>query len=346
MKACTLIIFSLASMLCASAQQCGSQAGGALCPNCLCCSEWGYCGSTDAYCGTGCQSQCDLVCAPPPPPPPPSPPPPPYTPPPPPTPCGELTSLISRELFDEMLLHRNDPACPARGFYTYDDFIAAAKNYEGFAQGDDSEICKREIAAFLGQTSHETTGGWDTAPDGRYSWGYCFKEEVGATADYCVPNEQFPCVPGKKYYGRGPIQISYNYNYGPAGVSLRLDLLRDPDLVALDGLVSFETAFWFWMTPQYPKPSCHDVITGKWTPSPADIAAGRLPGYGVTTNIINGGVECGGQGPDPRVEDRIGFYKRYCDILGVSYGDNLNCYNQSPFGLRLVQGNKVLESAM
>jgi chitinase len=32
-----------------------------------------------------------------------------------------------------------------------------------------------------------------------------------------------------------------------------------------------------------------------------------------------------------QVEDRIGFYKRYCDLLGVGYGNNLDCYNQKSF---------------
>lgn len=84
------------------------------------------------------------------------------------------------------------------------------------------------------------------------------------------------------------------------------------------------------MTPQGNKPSCHDVITNKWKPSAADTSAGRVPGYGVITNIINGGVECG-QGPKKEVADRIGFYKRYCDILKVGYGPNLDCYNQMHF---------------
>lgn len=67
----------------------------------------------------------------------------------------------------------------------------------------------------------------------------------------------------------------------------------------------------------------------------ADISAGLVPGYGMCTNIINGGVKCGGNGPDARVEDRIGFYKRYCDIYGISYGDKLDCYGMRPFGLIL-----------
>jgi chitinase len=61
------------------------------------------------------------------------------------------------------------------------------------------------------------------------------------------------------------------------------------------------------------------------------VAAGRLPGYGVITNIINGGLECG-RGPDDRVDSRIGIYKHFCDMLGISYGDNLDCYSQRRFG--------------
>ncbi|XP_065617427.1 endochitinase-like [Quercus suber] len=93
-----------------------------------------------------------------------------------------------------------------------------------------------------------------------------------------------------------------NYNYGQA---------------ATDPIISFKTAIWFWMTPQANKPSSHDVIIGNWRPFAADASAGQVPGYGVITKIINGGLECG-HGSDNRVADRIGFYKRYCDILGVS----------------------------
>nr|P86181.1 RecName: Full=Endochitinase [Avena sativa] len=199
-----------------------------------------------------------------------------------------VSSVISSSLFEKMLLHR--------GFYTYDAFIAAAKSFPAFATTGSTDVRKREVAAFLAQTSHETTGGWPTAPDGPY--------ELGSTSDY---------------FGRGPIQISYNYNYGAAGKAIGVDLLRNPDLVTSDNTVEFKTALWFWMTPQSPKPSSHDVITGRWSPSSTDKAAGRVPGYGVLTNIIDGGVECG-KGQESHVADRIGYYK-----------DNLDCYNQKPF---------------
>ncbi|KAH0742895.1 hypothetical protein KY290_030888 [Solanum tuberosum] len=60
MKFVVVIVTILALLLSvANAQQCGSQAGGALCANGLCCSQYGYCGTTTAYCGSGCQSQCN-----------------------------------------------------------------------------------------------------------------------------------------------------------------------------------------------------------------------------------------------------------------------------------------------
>jgi basic endochitinase B len=178
-----------AAALLAGAEQCGSQAGGATCPNCLCCSRFGWCGGTDEYCGAGCQSQCSGCPGP-----------------------GPVSpgvgSVVPRDLFERLLLHRNDAACPARGFYTYDAFLAAARAFPDFGATGSPELRKREVAAFLGQTSHETTGGWPSAPDGPFSWGYCFKQEREPPSDYCEPRPEWPCAPGKKYFGRGPIQLS------------------------------------------------------------------------------------------------------------------------------------------
>ena len=123
-------------------------------------------------------------------------------------------------------------------------------------------------------------------------------------------------------------------NYQQAGDAIGQDLVSNPDLVSSDPVVSFKTAIWFWMTPQPPKPSCHAVITGQWSPSSADMASGREPGYGLIIDIINGGLECG-HGPDMRINDRIGFYKRYCDILGIRYGTKLNTWQLKAYLLLL-----------
>ncbi|KAF4403774.1 hypothetical protein G4B88_002627 [Cannabis sativa] len=260
--------------------ECGKQHEYALCDDGYCCSNAGYCGQTDEYCAPeNCQSQCRT-------PSPPPPPPPPFTPPPPVSP-DDVSHIITSSLFEKMLKNRNDPRCKSKGFYTYDAFITAARKFPGFGTTGSLETRTRELAAFFGQTSHETTGGWSSADQGGpYAWGYCYIIEQDDQSPHC--------------------------------------------LVENDTVVSFETAIWFWMTPQYNKPSSHAVIVGEWKPTAIDVAANRLPGYGVITNIINGGVECG-HGVDDRVIDRIGFYERYCLILGVSTGDNLDCYNQSPF---------------
>ncbi|RLM55807.1 chitinase [Panicum miliaceum] len=260
----------------ARAQQCGSQAGWALCPDCLCCSKWGYCGSTSDYCSDGCQSQCS-GCD-----------------------IGGVAYIITRSVFEDLLPYRNNALCSAWGFYTYDAFIAAARAFPGFGTTGDAETRKREL------------------------------EQLDQRADYCQPSNRWPCAAGKQYCGRGPMQLTWNYNYGQAREAMGLDLLNHPELVANDTIVSFETAMWFWMTPQSPKPSCHDVMTGQWRPSPADVAAGRLPGYGVTTNIINGN-QCGPGSSHYLDDNAVGFYKHFCDKLGMSYGENLDCRNQRPF---------------
>ncbi|KAM6542106.1 hypothetical protein CsatB_006553 [Cannabis sativa] len=52
---CVSVWFGIVS---AVIPRCGTSASGALCPNNLCCSSYGFCGSTHKYCGVGCQSQC------------------------------------------------------------------------------------------------------------------------------------------------------------------------------------------------------------------------------------------------------------------------------------------------
>lgn len=283
-----IAILSMLVVITTAAPQCGRQRIGGRCPKGQCCSRFGYCGSGPAHCApANCYSQCKLT-----------------------EPTvtpnavggggGGVGSIITPAIFEQMLKYRNDPRCTSNRFYTYNAFIAAARSFNGFGTSGDLVTRKRELAAFLAQTSHETTGGWPSAPDGPYAWGYCFVRERGNPGAYCSP-EKGRCSPGRKYYGRGPLQITHNYNYAQAGRGIGVDLINNPDLVATDPVISFKTAIWFWMTPQANKPSSHDVIIGRWTPSAADRSAGRAPGYGVITNIINGGIECG-HGPDNRID--------------------------------------------
>lgn len=99
-----------------------------------------------------------------------------------------------------------------------------------------------------------------------------------------------------------------------------------------DPVVAFKTAIYFWMTPQSNKPSAHDVMTGRWQPNKADKAKGRIPGFGMTTNIINGEIECNKGDNMQSMNDRIGFYKHFLKALGVT--DNncaCSCGNMKPY---------------
>ncbi|KAM7460922.1 hypothetical protein LguiA_029043 [Lonicera macranthoides] len=68
----------------------------------------------------------------------------------------------------------------------------------------------------------------------------------GPNTDYCNEmNVAYPCAPNKGYYGRGPLQHSWNYNYGPTRESNCFDGLNNPKIVAINDVVAFKAALWY-----------------------------------------------------------------------------------------------------
>nr|CAB3447171.1 unnamed protein product [Digitaria exilis] len=248
-----------------AAQNCGCAAS-------QCCSRYGYCGTGTDYCGTGCQSgPCDV----------------------PQTNNVSVASIVTPAFFDALLAQASDN-CEAHGFYTRDAFLAAAGYHPSFGRTGSVDDSKREIAAFFGNANHETIK-------------FCYINEInGPSKNYCdASNTQWPCQEGKGYYGRGPLQLSWNYNYGPAGQSIGFDGLGDPDAVARSAVVAFRAALWFWMN------SVHDAL----------VSGG---GFGATIRAINGGLECDGKNP-AAVSSRVGYYEQFCQDFGVDPGSNLTC---------------------
>jgi chitinase len=76
------------------------------------------------------------------------------------------------------------------------------------------------------------------------------------------------------------LSLIHSFNCGAAGAAIGIDLLSNPELMEREPVIAFKTAIWFWMTPQAPKPSNHDVMRGAFTPSADDTQAGRVAGYG------------------------------------------------------------------
>ncbi|KAF7847059.1 hypothetical protein BT93_L3401 [Corymbia citriodora subsp. variegata] len=246
----------------------------------LCCSQYRYCGLGDGYCGTGCRSG---PC---------------YSSSPPPTPSSgvSVADVVTDSFFNSIIAQAN-ASCAGKSFYTRQAFLDAAGGYPKFGAVGSANDSKREIAAFFAHVTHETGH-------------FCYIEEINGTSN----NHPLrwlrwlgscdPCASRLGYYGRGPLQISWNYNYGPAGESIGFNGLNSPETVANDVVVSFKTAFWFWMN------NVHSVIT-----------SGQ--GFGATIKAINGG-ECSG-GNTAAVQDRVQYYTDYCNQFGVSPGDNLTC---------------------
>jgi len=75
--------------------------------------------------------------------------------------------------------------------FNYDDLVKISKKYPTFCNTGNVENDKRELAAFLGQTTHETL--YFSLP----------REEVGC-GNYCSKEDESwaPCYPDQCYKGR------------------------------------------------------------------------------------------------------------------------------------------------
>ncbi|MFE9250438.1 chitinase [Streptomyces sp. NPDC007088] len=203
--------------------------------------------------------------------------------------------VVSEAQFNDMFPGRNS-------FYTYQGLTAALDAYPGFSGTGSDTTRKQEAAAFLANVSHETGG-----------LVYVVEQNTANYPHYCDTSQSYGCPAGNdKYYGRGPIQLSWNFNYKAAGDALGIDLLNNPDLVQTDAAVAWKTGLWYWNTQSGP---------GTMTPHDAIVNG---DGFGETIRSINGSLECDGKNP-AQVQSRIDSYTRFSQILGVDPGANLSC---------------------
>ncbi len=257
---------------------------------------------------------------------------------------NNLYKYLDEKKWNELFPNRYNLSAKKKGkktdFYTFRAFIKAAEKFPLFIAEGDEETQKRELCAFLANVAQETSGGWDGAHGGYFKWGLVYIEELGCEHG-CMQysdtnNKEFYPIQNVSYHGRGPKQLSWNYNYGQfskAYYGSKDTLLMHPELLSEEPILSFASAIWFWMTPQQPKPSCHDIMCGKWIASAVDIQDGRLPGFGATVNVINGGIECGKTASE-KTKYRYEYYKYFCRYFKVSAGDNIECSNQKPFNVQ------------
>ncbi|MCC3773856.1 glycoside hydrolase family 19 protein [Streptomyces sp. UNOB3_S3] len=202
---------------------------------------------------------------------------------------------VSEAQFNQMFPRRN-------AFYTYSGLVAALSAYPGFAGTGSKTVRQQEAAAFLANVDHETGG-----------LVYVVEQNTANYPHYCDHGQPYGCPAGQSaYYGRGPLQLSWNFNYKAAGDALGINLLNNPSLVQTDAAVSWKTALWYWNTQRGP---------GTMTPHDAMV---NSRGFGETIRSINGSLECNGGNPG-QVQSRVSSYQRFTSVLGVAPGGNLYC---------------------
>ncbi|MFD0576869.1 glycoside hydrolase family 19 protein [Dactylosporangium darangshiense] len=202
--------------------------------------------------------------------------------------------VVSEAQFNQMFPSRNS-------FYTYAGLTDAMKKYPAFATTGSDTVKRQEAAAFLANVSHETGG-----------LVYINEINTANWPTYCDWSQPYGCPAGQSaYHGRGPIQLSWNFNYKAAGDALGVDLLNNPDLVATNSSISWQTGLWYWMTG-----------TGNaGTTSHNAMVNGQ--GFGTTIRAINS-IECNG-GNTAQMQSRVNLYNQFVGILGVPAGGNLTC---------------------
>ncbi|MET8324717.1 glycoside hydrolase family 19 protein [Streptomyces sp. NPDC005181] len=203
--------------------------------------------------------------------------------------------VVSEAQFNQMFPNRNP-------FYTYSGLTAALSAYPGFANTGSDTVRRQEAAAFLANVSHETGG-----------LVYVVEQNTANYPHYCDTGQPYGCPAGQAaYYGRGPIQLSWNFNYKAAGDALGIDLLGNPYLVEQNASVAWKTGLWYWNTQNGPGTmTAHNAMVGG-------------AGFGETIRSINGSLECNGGNP-AQVQSRIDRYQAFVQILGTTPGANLSC---------------------
>lgn len=194
----------------------------------------------------------------------------------------------------------------------YENFLKGVARYpyfcgeNGYFDSAD-EACKRELASLFSHAAFETG---NTRLEESFYWlrEYGYVNGNSFFNDGCAPPLDCKTNGWARYYGRGPKQLTYFYNYAGFSASYFLGdynfLLLWPDLVAYDGEMYFLAAIYYVMTNQPPKPSLHDVLLGRYRPSETcvtledchgvqyDPVSGVKQNFDISIEIVNGGVQC------------------------------------------------------
>jgi hypothetical protein len=208
-------------------------------------------------------------------------------------------SIVSQSQFESAYTGRT-------GFFSdaYAQLAAALDDprFSRIGREGTAEDRKREIAALMAHIWQETVG------------LAAVNENNPPPGAYCRANDPlYPCVPGQEYFGRGPLQLSWNYNYGQAGDYLGIPtLLSNPGQVATDRLTSWRGSMFFWMA--WKDKDKNALLVGPHYRFLHD-------GFGGSIRAMNGALECAAG--NAAADNRRRLYQQYCTMLNVTGCDQM-----------------------
>lgn len=255
-----------------------------------------------------------------------------------------IQSVISLDQFSKMVVSTTYGASVADAYKNFTDAVAL---FPTFGSGPNGAL---EVAAFIGNTNQETgqpafPGSGTCVPNSKAcssdadcgagnschlnAFVYtselaCVNDPSKCAASYCDPTRQPTCSKtatssNDVYYGRGALQLSWNYNYGAYGASLGNPnyFVGAADKVVTEPKNLFGSAIWFWMNSRGADggKTCHEAMQQ----SPPD--------FGRTVFVINGGIECSAPG-NIAAAHRASYFRIAANILGAAIpsGTNFDCY--------------------
>lgn len=180
------------------------------------------------------------------------------------------------------------------------NFSPSEEHVNAVLEGVNKNFKDKAMAAqFLAQIAHE-------------SGGYKYDEEIACAGNKC-PGQygSDQGAPGKQYYGRGFMQLSWPANYKAASNDLYKNnsLYENPEKVASDLKIAYDVSQWFWDTN----------VMGKPGVGPDH--------FGFTTKAINGALECKNNNNIEKSKKRYDIYTKFAKAMKLEkIADEEGCY--------------------
>jgi hypothetical protein len=231
--------------------------------------------------------------------------------------CAALDKILSENQYNTVLQKVGatniDPA------YTYQGLCNAVNSQNHVFQGGNKTNNILALSAFLANTLHET-GKFDYTTEVACSNGH--GQPTGGDPESCSGN--YGSVNGQACYGRGPLQLSHDYNYKAYYSAKGLPASTTPDTLLQQKYI-YDTATWFWSTSKGQTQSTPEQGFQNITDINSYITQDPM---GHSIMVINGGIECHTKDATGQAEAqaRINFYKQIVPLIASFNNVDLSKY--------------------